>query len=102
MVEKKYVLFFDKQAKKDKINLERSNLKEKARELVELIEKDPFGYPPPYKYLNGDMSHIVSRRINNQHRIYYTVDNETTLVDGEEYFVIRILGMWTHYHEGNA
>ena len=50
---------------------------------------DPFGYPPSYEKLVGELSGYYSRRINRQHRIVYKV-----LEDKKEIHIIR---MWTHY-----
>ena len=50
---------------------------------------DPFGYPPSYEKLTGELTGYYSRRINRQHRIVYKV------IEGKK--EIHIIRMWTHY-----
>jgi Txe/YoeB family toxin of toxin-antitoxin system len=77
------------QAQKDAKNLAASNLKEKALNLINIIQQDPYKYPPDYEYLKGDMKGLISRRINKQHRLVYEVIEEDK--------IIKIYRMWTHY-----
>jgi toxin YoeB len=60
-------LVYTKQAQKDAKKLASSNLKEKAEELLVIIEENPFQNPPPYEKLVGDLSGAYSPRINIQH-----------------------------------
>jgi toxin YoeB len=64
-------------------------LKEKAEELLAVLEENPFQNPPPYEKLVGDLSGAYSRRINIQHRLVYEV------IESEQ--VVKIIRMWTHY-----
>ncbi len=80
---------YAKQALKDAKKLSASGLKQKAQELLAILEKNPFQNPPPYEKLVGDLAGAYSRRINIQHRIVYE------LYATEK--VVRILRMWTHY-----
>ena len=82
-------LVYTKQAQKDAKKLASSGLKEKAKELLEVVGSDPYQKPPPYEKLVGDLIGAYSRRINIQHRLVYQVI--------EEQKVIKILRMWTHY-----
>ena len=82
-------LEFTKHAFKDAVKLKRTNLWKKAEELLSVLENDPFQNPPPFEKLIGDLQGIYSRRINIQHRLTYTVFEETGTV--------RVLRMWTHY-----
>ena len=84
-----YRVVYAKQAQKDAKKISRSNLKEKALELIKLLEEDPFRNPPEYEALVGDLSGAYSRRINIQHRLVYEIY--------EEEKVVKILRMWTHY-----
>ena len=86
-----YKLFYTKQAQKDAKKLSRSNLKKKAEELLEILKRDPFGKPPEYEVLVGDLKGSYSRRINIQHRIVYQVY--------EKEKVVKVIRMWTHYEE---
>ena len=61
----------------------------KRKNILILMKKDPFCYPPSYEKLSGDLTGLYSRRINRQHRIIYEVD------EGKN--EIHILRMWTHY-----
>ncbi len=84
-----YRIVYTKQAQKDAKKLSRSNLKEKALELTDLLQEDPFKKPPQYEALVGDLSGIYSRRINIQHRLVYQVY--------EEEKVVKVIRMWSHY-----
>jgi Txe/YoeB family toxin of toxin-antitoxin system len=66
-------LAFTKQAQKDAKKLKQAGLKSKARDLLEVLEEDPFKNPPPYEKLMGDLEGAYSRRINIQHRLVYQV-----------------------------
>jgi Txe/YoeB family toxin of toxin-antitoxin system len=82
-------IYYTKQAKKDAKKLASAGLKNKAMELLSVIQEDPYQNPPPYEKLVGDLSGAYSRRINIQHRIVYQVL--------EEEKAIKILRLWTHY-----
>lgn len=82
-------VFYTKQAQKDARKLASSGLKDKAQELLKLIQANPYQNPPPYEKLVGDLSGAYSRRINIQHRLVYQVL--------EEQQAIKILRLWTHY-----
>ena len=86
-----YKLFYTKQAQKDAKKLSSSNLKKKAQQLLEILKKDPFGKPPEYEALVGDLKGSYSRRINIQYRIVYQVY--------EKEKVVKVIRMWTHYGE---
>jgi Txe/YoeB family toxin of toxin-antitoxin system len=82
-------LVYTKQAQKDAQKLASSGLKEKAKELLKIVEANPFQNPPPYEKLIGDLAGAYSRRINIQHRLVYQVlENEK---------VVKVLRLWTHY-----
>ncbi|CAA6813743.1 MAG: RelE/StbE replicon stabilization toxin [uncultured Campylobacterales bacterium] len=85
----KYKLLYTKQALKDAKKLSRSNLGEKAKKLLEVLQSDPFVKPPNYEQLVGDLTGAYSRRINIQHRLVYQVD--------EDLKTIKIIRMWSHY-----
>ncbi len=85
----KWLLVYTKQAQKDAKKLASSRLKNKAKELLKILEKNPFQNPPPYEKLVGDLAGAYSRRINIQHRIVYQVY--------EKKRTIKIIRLWTHY-----
>jgi toxin YoeB len=84
-----YKIIFMSQAQKDAKKLASSGLKAKVIQLINLIEIDPFQYPPDYEFLKGDLKGLISRRINKQHRLVYEVFESEKL--------IKIYRMWSHY-----
>ncbi|MCX6053168.1 MAG: Txe/YoeB family addiction module toxin [Campylobacterales bacterium] len=84
-----YQLLFMSQAQKDAKKLSSSELKPKIMKLLEIIQNNPLQYPPEYEYLKGDMSGLVSRRINKQHRLVYEIFEDEKM--------IKIYRMWEHY-----
>ncbi|PZP00893.1 Txe/YoeB family addiction module toxin [Corynebacterium sp.] len=82
-------LVFSRQAQKDAKKLANSGLKPKAQALLEVLRSDPFGTPPRFEKLVGDLSGCYSRRINIQHRLVYEVNSDKR--------VVHVLRMWTHY-----
>ena len=57
-----------KRSLKDFEKISQSPLKEKVRDLLDILSIDPFKNPPAYKKLSGDLQGLYSRRINIQHR----------------------------------
>ncbi|WP_052881790.1 Txe/YoeB family addiction module toxin [Kiritimatiella glycovorans] len=82
-------LIYTRQAKKDARKLASSGLKDKAKQLLEILEEDPFQSPPPFERLVGDFAGACSRRINIQHRLVYQVLSDINTV--------KVIRMWTHY-----
>ena len=80
---------FTRQAQKDAKKLKLSNLDAKAKELIKILEVDPFQTPPPVEALRGNLKGAFSRRINIQHRLVYTVIPDIRTV--------KVISMWTHY-----
>ncbi len=84
-----YIIRFSKQAMKDKKKLKEAGLEKIAKQILTLMENNPFCYPPSYEKLVGNLTEFYSRRINRQHRIVYKVN--------EAEKEILIYRMWTHY-----
>lgn len=84
-----YRLVYSRQAKKDAKKIKGSPLGEKAKELLALIQDDPFAEPPPFEALVGDLKGAYSRRLNVQHRLVYQVYPDER--------VVKVLRLWTHY-----
>ena len=84
-----YKILYSKLALKDAKKLSSANLDKKAKELIEVIRKDPFQNPPPYEKLVGNLNGSYSRRINIQHRLVYEVKEIAK--------IIRVSRMWSHY-----
>ncbi len=82
-------IVYTKQAQKDAKKLASSGLRNKAKKLLDIIQKDPYQNPPPYEKLVGNLSGAYSRRINIQHRLVYQIyEKEQT---------IKVIRLWTHY-----
>lgn len=82
-------IVYTKQAQKDAKKLAASGLRNKAKKLIDILQKDPYQNPPPYEKLVGDLSGAYSRRINIQHRLVYQI------YEGEH--TIKVIRLWTHY-----
>ncbi len=85
----RWKLVYTKQAQKDAKKLVASGLRHQAEELLEILQKNPYQSPPPFKRLVGDLKGALSRRINIQHRLVYEILDEIKTV--------KIIRMWTHY-----
>jgi Txe/YoeB family toxin of toxin-antitoxin system len=84
-----WTLLYSRQAQKDAKRLAASGLKPRAQMLLDVLAEDPFGTPPRYEKLVGDLAGCYSRRINIQHRLVYEVLPER--------HIVHVLRMWTHY-----
>ena len=85
----KWTLVYTKQAQKDAKKLTDSGLRQKAEQLLKILEQDPFQTPPSYEKLVGDLTGAYSRRINIKHRLVYQVL--------EDRHIVKVIRMWTHY-----
>lgn len=74
---------------KDAKKIAQASLKPQAEKLLQLLTENPFGTPPPYEKLVGNLQGFYSRRISIQHRLVYRV------VEIEK--EVHVLRMWTHY-----
>ena len=82
-------LIYSKQAQKDAKKFSESALKNKAKDLLKIIEINPYQNPPPYEKLVGDLVGAYSRRINIQHRLVYQIY--------EKERIIKVIRLWSHY-----
>ena len=80
---------YTKRAQKDAKKLSSAGLRQKAQELLGVLQLNPYQTPPPYEKLVGDLKGAYSRRINIQHRLVYQVL--------EDKMVVKVLSMWSHY-----
>ena len=80
---------YTKRAAKDMEKARASHLCEKTKRLLDVLRANPWQYPPEYEKLMGDMRGTYSRRINDQHRLVYFVDEPNQSV--------VILALWSHY-----
>jgi len=84
---KNYTIKFSKQAEKDKLKLKSSNLDKNCRNILDLIQFNPFCYPPSFEKLNGDLEVLYSKHINRQRALFMDLMKKK----------IHIIRMWTHY-----
>jgi len=82
-------IVYTKQSQKDARKLAAVRLKPKAKQLLRVLQADPFQDPPPLENLVGDLAGAYSRRINIQHRLVYQVLKEER--------VVKVIRMWTYY-----
>jgi len=80
---------YTRHAQEDAKKIAKCNLKKKVKELISLLERDPFQNPPQFEELIVDLEEAYSRRINIQHRLVYQVLAKE--------HVVKVLRMWTHY-----
>jgi Txe/YoeB family toxin of toxin-antitoxin system len=80
---------FTKQARKDARKLAAAGLRPRTEKLLQLLAENPFGRPPSFEKLVGDLAGAFSRRITLQHRLIYQVL--------EKERIVKVLRMWTHY-----
>ncbi len=85
----KWDVILSKKALKDAQKLKQAGLKEQTLKLLELLTSNPFGTPPAFEKLVGNLKGFYSRRINIQHRLIYNVDRKKNIV--------HVLRMWSHY-----
>ena len=84
-----YSIKLAKSTMKDLKNLKSAHLDQKFKDIMEVLKEDPFQNPPPYEKLIGNLKDKYSRRLNIQHRVVHSVDN-----DAKE---VIIWSAWTHY-----
>lgn len=82
-------IVFTKQAQKDARKLAAAGLRPKAERLLRILAANPFGRPPSFERLVGDLAGAFSRRITIHHRLVYQVLAKER--------VVKVLRMWTHY-----
>ena len=82
---------FSRQTQKDarKLASTSPSLKKRAQEPIDLLTEDPWCTPPPFEALVCDLRGAYSRRINIQHRLVYSVEEDQQLV--------KVLRLWIHY-----
>jgi toxin YoeB len=82
-------LVFTRQAIIDSKKIKSAGLKNKVQQLLDILQQNPYRFPPTFEKLTGDLTGAFSRRINNKHRLVYQVLDEIK--------TIKIIRMWTHY-----
>ena len=82
-----FTVLLSKQAVKDLELLKRTSLSSKAKQIVESLKNNPRALP--CEKLVGNLKGFYSKRINIQHRIVYSIDDENQ--------VVLVVSMWSHY-----
>lgn len=85
----KYKIHIKNSAKTDLKKLKRSRLQDQFLQIIEILKDDPYQQIQSFEKLQPKHLGRYSRRINHQHRVVYTVDEEN-----KEIF---ILAAWSHY-----
>jgi len=89
-----YEVIFTRKAEEDLKELTKQGYGKKIKELVEILENDPFQTPPKYKSLTGEMKGMFSRRINIEHRLVYEIiPAEDDAFEG----TVKVYRLRTHY-----
>ncbi|WP_436860923.1 Txe/YoeB family addiction module toxin [Staphylococcus caeli] len=84
-----YIVVIKNSAKSDLKNLKQSQLKHQFLNIIETLKKDPYSPTQSFEKLQPKHLGRYSRRINYQHRVVYTVD--------EEKREVIIYSAWSHY-----
>lgn len=84
-----YSVSFKNSAKADLKKIKQSQLKNQFLKIIDTLKEDPYFPNQSFEKLQPKHLERYSRRINHQHRIVYTVDE-----DDKEVF---ILSAWSHY-----
>jgi len=92
--DQRYSVRLSKQARKDLDVLMSTELRDKARAMLDLLLEDPFRSPPPFERMKGDLKRFYSRRLNSEHRVVYEVLPDET---GEFNGIVVVARMRTHY-----
>lgn len=80
-----YKIIFSKLADKDKRLLKQAGLEVKTKNLLDIIQKNPYDTSPVYEKLKGNLDGLFSRRISLQHRLVYKAYE-----DEKEIFIARM------------
>ena len=84
-----YEVIIKNSAKKDLKKIKQSLLKENFNRVVQTLKEDPFAPTQSFEKLHPKSTGLYSRRINQQHRVVYKVDEDARRVE--------IYSAWTHY-----
>ena len=82
-----WTIKFSRKALKDAKKLRSANLADNVNRLIEVLKQDPYR---PLKKLSGNLQGYYSRRINIQHRLVYSIDEENKIV--KVFLFGRIMG----------
>ena len=75
--------------KTDLKKIKYSKLRQNFDKVIQQLKEDPYRPNQGFEKLEPPMAKKYSRRINVQHRVVYTVDDESN--------VVTIYSAWSHY-----
>lgn len=84
-----YEVVIKNSVKKDLKKIKHSHLRNNFNEIVQTLKEDPFASTQSFEKLQPRSAAFYSRRINQQHRVVYKVDEDAKRVE--------IYSAWTHY-----
>lgn len=84
-----YKIMIKNSAKGDLKKVKRSHLQKRFEEIIEILKKDPRQQSLGFEKLQPPEDRHYSRRLNIQHRVVYTIDDENK--------VVKIFSAWSHY-----
>lgn len=84
-----YEVVIKNSAKKDLKKIKQSHLRKNFNTVIQSLKEDPFAPTQSFEKLQSRSDGFYSRRINQQHRIVYKVDEDARRVE--------IYSAWTHY-----
>lgn len=68
-----YTIKYTKDAIKDVEKIKAARLADKVKNLIAVLEENPYQNPPRYEPLKENLSGLYSHRINIQHQLVYAV-----------------------------
>jgi Txe/YoeB family toxin of toxin-antitoxin system len=98
-----YRIDWTKQAEKDSAEIERAGLKKQVAKIQGIVEINPFERTIGHRFekLKGYNPPIYTRKINDQHRYVYTIEDNTENAknkNGEIYKgIVVVHRMWKHF-----
>lgn len=84
-----YKVVIKNSAKTNLKKIKHSNLKKQFEAIIDVLKKDPYYPNQSFEKLQPKQAGRYSRRINQQHRVVYTVD--------EVEKTVQIYSAWSHY-----
>lgn len=84
-----YKVVIKNSAKTDLKKIKQSNFKKQFEAILEVLKQDPYYPNQSFEKLQPKQAGRYSRRINQQHRVVYTVDEAEKIVE--------IYSAWSHY-----
>lgn len=88
----KYRIVYTKKAVQDIPKLKQVGLEQKAKQLLSILENNPYQNPPSYEKLQGTLQGAYARRINIKHRLVYEI-----LESEEDKRIIKVISLWSYY-----